>query len=459
MARSTPDPNRRILAIALPALVALLAEPLYVLVDTAIVGHLGVRPLAALALAGAVIASVTTLCNFLEYGSTPQVGRLFAIGDERAAAHLGRQAGILAVAIGIVSGAVAFAVAPPVLSGLGARGEVNVLAVRYMRISAAGLPFALVALAASGYFRGVTQLRTPLVVFVGGNVLNAVLEVVLVYVLHMGIAGSAWGTVVAQAVIAVVFAAIFRRGVAAGRRPSGPDTPYGPDGNWEGWPRIDLPLLRSLAGTGGQIFVRTAALYASFLLAGALLARIGTSSLAAHQVVFQLWGFLALALDALAIAAQVLVSHALGVKDDREARALAARTITLSFLTGILLAALLLALETPLQHIFTSSPRVLDRTHAVWPLFALMQPINGVAFALDGILLGAGDTRFLMWAMAPCSLLVFAPLLLAAYLAHWGIVGIWAALYAFVAARALVTGWRFLGGRWLRSAAGARATA
>jgi putative MATE family efflux protein len=418
--------DRQIAAIALPALGALAAEPLYVLVDTAIVGHLGVRPLAGLALAGTLLTALTTLCNFLEYGSTSKVGALFATGDRAGAAQLGRQALILAVGLGVGLAAVLELVAGPLLSVMGAHGRVSVLAVRYLRISAIGLPFDLVAVAAGGYFRGIARLRLPLIVLLAGNVLNAILELGLVYGLHWGIAGSAAGTVIAQIVMAVWFCR------AAGF----------------GLGRPDRVLLAALGGTGLEIFVRSAVLYAAFLVAGAVLARIGTASLAAHQIAFQLWNFLALALDALAIAAQVLVSHALAVGESERSRRLAVRVLVWSVLVGVIFGAALLAFEGPLVHAFTDAPRVVNRARAVWPIFAAMQPINAAAFALDGILLGAGDTRFLMWAMLPCTIVVFLPLAFVSLAAGWGIIGIWLAIYAFITARALLTGLRLRGERW-----------
>jgi putative MATE family efflux protein len=421
--------DRRIAMLALPALGALAAEPLYVLVDTAIVGHLGVAPLAALALAGAVLSAVVSLCNFLEYGSTPKVGRLFAVGDSGAAAHLGRQAAILGAALGVALAVVALIAAGPLVSLMGGHGRVGHLAVVYMRIAALGVPCALIAVASQGYFRGVARLRLPLVILLGGNALNAVLELWFVYGLHLGIKGSAWGTVAAQLAMAAVFVAVLAR---AGDR----------------GPLIDRAALRSLAHTGGQIFVRTASLFAAFLLAGAILARIGSPSLAAHQVAFQLWNFLALALDALAIAAQVLVSHQLALREVDRARALATRTLAWSVVIGLVFAAVLLALGGVLPQAFTQNPRVLNRIHAVWPIFALMQPVNAAVFALDGILIGAGDTRFLMWAMLPCAALAFAPLAVASLLAGWGIVGVWCAILALVLARLALCGWRLAGERW-----------
>jgi putative MATE family efflux protein len=424
------EEDRQIAALALPALGALAAEPLYVLVDTAIVGHLGVAPLAALALAGAVLSAVVSLCNFLEYASTPKVGRLFAAGDRRAAAAFGRQGTLLGAGLGVALAAAAIALAEPLVAAMGGRGRVGALAVTYLRITALGLPCALTAVAAQGYFRGVARLRMPFVVLLAGNLLNAVLELCLVYGLGWGIAGSAWGTVAAQAAMAGMFWSVL-----TGERSAGP--------------RLDRDALRSLARTGGQLFVRTGSLYATFLLAGAVLARIGSATLAAHQIAFQLWSFLALALDALAIAAQVLVSHQLGLGRVARARQLAARTLGWSLVVGIVFAAALMALSGVLPRAFTDDARVLERVGAIWPIFALMQPVNAAVFALDGILIGAGDTRFLMWAM-PCAALVFAPLAVASLLGGWGIVGVWLALLALILARLALCAARFAGERWTR---------
>lgn len=438
--------DRAIVRLALPALGALAAEPLYVLVDTGIVGHLGATPLAALALAAGVVEVVISVCTFLQYGVTPKVGRLFAAGDQEGAAHLGRQATLMAVALGVLLALIAIVIAHPLLVVLGAHGRVLNRGVLYVRIASVGMPFALVAVAVEGYLRGVARLKRPLVVLLAANALNAGLELLLVYGLHWGLAGSAWGTVLAQAVAAAVFIAMLGRPHA--------DKPL-----------LDWPAIRELATVGTQILLRTAGLYLAFILAGALLARIGTDSLAAHQVVFQLWNFLALALDALAIAAQVLVSHELGRAEKgrgdtigdtspppapraHRARQVANRIILWSLLVGFGFGLAMLALTSVLPQAFTHNPRVLDRIHAVWIVFAVMQPFNGVVFALDGILFGAGDNRFLALAMLPCALIGFVPLALLAYFEHWGIVGVWLALFAFILARLLVCGWRFLSSGW-----------
>jgi len=421
--------DRRIIAFAVPALGALVAEPLYVLVDTIIVGHLGVTQLAALALAGAVLSAVMNLCNFLAYGCTPAVGRLHASGETEAAAHVGRQAMLLALGLGVPLATIIAAVASPLMEMMSGGGTVASAAATYTRIAALGLPFALLAVAGQGYLRGVSRLRLPLVLLLAGNLLNALLEVLFVYGLHLGLTGSAWATVLAQCVMAAGFLVVMDPGTLR---------------TW----RVDPRTQRGLAKTGSEIFIRTASLFATFLLAGAILAHVGATSLAAHQVAFQLWMFLALTLDALAIAAQVLVSQQLGIGRIADARRLATRTIMWSVLAGVLLGGAMLALGGILPRLFTTSNAVLTRIWEIWPIFALMQPTNGAVFALDGILLGAGDTRFLMRAMLATSALIFAPLAVASLLLGWGIVGVWLGLLAFLIARLLTCGQRFWSERW-----------
>jgi putative MATE family efflux protein len=423
MQRSPYD--REILRLALPALGALAAEPLYVLVDTGIVGHLGVKPLAALAVAGTLLTGAFTLFNFLTYGTTAQVARFHGAGDERTAALLGVQALWLASAIGVVLLALAVGLARPAVTLMGVTGHTADLAVLYMRIAAIGLPFALIALAGQGYLRGVSDLRTPLRIVIAANVANILLEVVFVYGFGWGVAGSAWGTAIAQAGMGLAFV----RAVGT-------------------WQRPMLDHIRPLLRIGGEIFVRTAALYASFVVASAVLARIGTASLAAHQIAFQLWTFLALVLDSVAIAGQVIVGRTLGAGDVDAAVGASRRMIGWSVALGALLGIAMLALTWTLPHAFTDDAAVIDRAQAVWPLFALMQPLAGLVFALDGILIGAGDTRFLMWSMLAAGVGVYVPIALAALHFHWGIVGVWCGLIALLVARGAALGARFAGRRW-----------
>jgi putative MATE family efflux protein len=420
--------DREILALAAPALGALAAEPLYLLADTAIVGHLGTPQLGALALAATVLSSLVSLCIFLTYGTTARVSRLHGAGDERAANVLAAQALWLALGVGVVLAAAVAAGAGPLTGALGGDGRVGALAERYLRISALGVPMALVALAGQGWLRGVGDLRTPLRIVVAANAANVVLEVLLVYGLGWGLDGSAAGTVVAQAGMGAAFIAVLLRVPAAGRRPH--------------WARI-----RSLTSIGAQLVVRTAALLGSFALATGVCARIGAASLGAHQIAFQLFGFLALVLDALAIAGQVIVGRALGAGDADEAYAAARRMLELSLLAGLLIGTILLALIDVLPRAFTSDGAVLERARAMWPLFCALWPPAAVVFALDGILIGAGDTRWLAGAMVAAAA-VFAPLALAALELGWGIVGVWVAVLALIGVRLGTLAGRFAGRRW-----------
>jgi putative MATE family efflux protein len=421
--------DREILRFAVPALGALAAEPLYLLIDTGIVGHLGTAQLAALALAGAILTGAFTLFNFLEYGTTAQVARYHGAGEEEQAGLLAAQSLWVACGIGLGLLVLAEAFASPAVHALGGGGHTVSLAIMYLRIGALGLPFALIALTGQGYLRGVANLTIPFVIVLVANVANVVLELVFVYGFHWGLAGSAWGTVIAQAGMGAAFVRLLLRSPARERRPR-------------------AELVRPLLRVGSDIFIRTASLYASFLLASAVLARIGSPSLGAHQVAFQLWSFLALILDAVAIAGQVIVGRALGAGRAQEAWEASVRMLGWSLVIGLVLAAGMLALISVLPHAFTSDHRVLGRLHAIWPIYALMQPLNALVFALDGILIGAGDTRFLKWAMAFSALVVYVPIALLSLVEHWGIVGVWCGLLALILARLATCGGRFVTRRW-----------
>lgn len=399
------------------------------LVDTAIVGHLGTAPLAGLALAGVLLDGVLALCNFLAYATTAQIGRAHAAGQHEVVQGVAVQSLWLAGGIGLAIILAAQLGGAAAVALLGGRGEVADLAGLYLRITVLGMPFALIAQAGQGFLRGVRDLRTPLIFIVIGNALNAVLEVWFIYGLGWGLAGSAWGTVIAQAVMGSGFIVKLWRASGADRAPN-------------------LRAMRPLVRMSMQIFGRTASLYTSFVVFTAVLAYVGPISLAAHQVIFQLWLFIALVLDSIAIAGQVMVSRALG-GDDREGAIFAARRmIAWSILSGALFAGGMLALAEPLPRVFTAEPEVLERVAAAWPIFSLMQPINGAVFALDGILIGAGDSRYLMWAMLASSSVV-VPLALVALFSGWGIVGVWLAVLTLIVVRLATTGGRFATGRWV----------
>ena len=418
-----------ILKLAVPALGALAAEPLYLLVDTAIVGHLGRPQLAALGLAAVVLTGLFGIFNFLQYGTTAQVGRASGAGEVTIANRLGAQALWLSLGFGLAIAAGVIALTPQIVELMGGEGDTADYAMTYMRIAALGLPFAFLALGGQGYLRGVADLKTPLVIVIVANTVNIVLELLFVYGFGWGIEGSAWGTVIAQAGMGAAFIAVILRAARGDTRPS-------------------RELMRRLLVIGRHIFFRTTALLGAFTLAGAVIARSGDASLAAHQIAFQLWIFLALVLDSIAIAGQVLVGRGLGAGDSDRAYAASVRMIWLSVFAGVVFAAVMLALEGVLPYAFTSDEAVVERAQAIWLLFALMQPLNGAVFALDGILIGAGDGRFLMWSMV-VAFAASASVTLATLAFDWGIVGAWSALVVLICFRLALMGWRFAGRRWL----------
>ena len=421
--------DREILRLAVLALGALAAQPTFVLVDTAIVGHLGTPQLAALGVAGLLLGGVFAMFNFLAYGTTSQVTRAAGAGARETADRLGAQAFWLSFGIGTAVAVAVGLAAAPLVAAMGAEGRTADYAVEYLQIAVVGLPFAFLVLGGQGYFRGISDLRTPLVIEVVANGVNIVLVALFVYGFGWGIQGSAAGTALAQAGMGLAFLVRMLRATHGrfGVRPE---------------------LLRRLLGIGRHLFVRTTSLYASFLVAGAVATRFGDASIGAHQVAIQLWFFLALLLDSIAIAGQVIVGRMLGAGDSDGAFAASARMITLTVYLGLGFAALMLAFEDVLPRIFTSDPEVLERAHELWPIFALMQPLNGAVFALDGILIGAGDARYLMWSMLT-SMAAAVAVALAALAYDWGVVGVWAALLVLICVRLATLGARFTRKRWL----------
>ena len=421
--------DREILRLALPALGALAAEPLYVLVDTAVVGHLGRSQLAALGVASTVISTLV-MFNFLQYGATAQTARAVGAGEDETAARLGGQTLWLSLAFGVLLAVVIAALAEPIVHIVGARGQTAEYAVTYIRIVAIGVPSAFLTLGGQGFLRGVADLRTPLIFVLAGNTANVILEVWFVYGLHWGIRGSAWGTVIAQTGMGLGIAWAILRRIGhhnATFRPA---------------------LARRLLTLGKHIFVRTGALMSSFVLAGAVIARSGDAALAAHQIAYQLWILLALVLDAVAIAGQIIVGRELGAGRPEDAYAASARMIGLSVGLGAVFTVLLFTFEDVLPRAFTSDAEVLAQCALLWPLFALTQPLNGAVFALDGILIGASDGAYLAASMVT-AFLCCAAVLVACLNRDWGIQGVWSALVVLIVVRLVTLGLRFRRRRWL----------
>ena len=424
--------DREIFRLALPALGALAIEPLYILVDTAIVGHLGTDPLGGLAVAGSVLVAVFNIFNFLAYSTTAAVARRVGARDRRAAAEQGIAGLWLAVGLGVALMLVGLVAAPAVIDLMGASDSVAPPALTYLRISLLGAPFMLLMLAGMGYVRGLQDTRSTLVIAVAANVWNLLIEIVLVYGFDLGIAGSAWGTVTAQVGAGLAYVVLIGRSVrveGAAVRPHAAN-------------------IRAAAMVGGQLVLRTGSLLLALTAATAVAARIGDADVGAHQVAFQLWLFLGLALDAIAIAGQAMIGRFLGGDDADQARAAARRMIEWGILAGVVFGSLVALTRPWLVPLFTEDQAVRDRALEVLWLVAALQPLNAVVFVLDGVLIGAGDVRYLAGAMASASFLVFVPGALLVLALDASLLWLWTVIGLFMAARLAGNVARFLGGGW-----------
>jgi len=424
---------REILRLAGPALPVLAAEPLYLLVDTAVVGRLGAVPLAGLAVAAVLFAQVTSQLNFLSYGTTARTARMYGSGRRADAVAEGVQATWLALAVGACLVVVGQLVVRPVAEALGNGGAIAEGAVSWLRVALIGAPLLLVTLAGNGWMRGVQDTARPLRYVLAGNGVSAVACVVLVHGIGafggLGLVGSAWANVLGQCVGAGLFLAALARESR---------------GSWRPRPAA----LRAQLALGRDLVARSLAFQACFLSAAAVATRFGAPVAAAHQIVLQLWSFMALVLDAVAIAAQSLVGAALGGGDALSARALAARVTRYGLVLGIGFGALFAALYGVLPPVFTPDPAVLAVVPVAWWFFAALQPVAGVVFAIDGVLLGAGDAAFLRTWTLLAAVVGFLPLIWASLAFGWGLAGIWSGLAAFMLVRLVAVLLRVRGDRW-----------
>jgi putative MATE family efflux protein len=420
----------RITGLALPALVVLAAEPLYVLVDTAVVGHLGRTQLAALAVGGVVMSMTAWLGNVLAYGTTGRSARRYGAGERGAAVAEGVQASWLALFAGALVVLVAELFAGPIAGLLaGDHPEVASAAATWLRIAALGMPGLLLATAGNGWLRGVQELRRPMRYVLGANLLSAGLCPLLVYGAGLRLAGSA----IANATAQTVSGALFLRALVRERVPLRPHP----------------ALIRSQLVFGRDLVLRGAAFQACFLSATAVAARFGPASVAAHQIALQLWMSCALALDALAIAAQSLVGAALGGGDAEQARQLARRIGLLGLACGTVFGVLILAGTGVLPGLFSGDPEVHQQAMLAWPWFVAMQPLAGLVFALDGVLIGAGDVRYMRDMTLVAGLAGFLPVIWLAYALRLGLGGVWAGLTLFIVVRLVAHGYRMYTGRWV----------
>lgn len=432
------NPRREILRLAVPAFLALIAEPLFLLADSAIVGHLGTAELAGLGVASAALITVAGIFVFLAYGTTSVVARQLGAGDTRAAVGAGVDGLWLSVALGVVTAVVTAVAADPICAAFGASPAAHEQATTYLRISALGLPGMLVILAVTGVLRGLQDTRTPLAVSVVGFSANVVLNVGFVYGLHWGIAGSAWGTAIAQTGMAATLVVVVLHHARAHHAVLHPHP----------------GRILAAARTGVPLLVRTLALRATLLLTTWVAASLGDVTLAAHQVAMTVWSFLAFALDALAIAAQAIVGRSLGAGDRDSVRRATSTMLRWGVWGGLLVGLVVVALHQVLPPLFTGDQPVRETLGAALVVVGLGQAVAGYVFVLDGVLIGAGDGRWLAGGQV-VTLVAYLPIILSVRAAGPGsspvrdVVILWLAFTLWMTIRAGVLGWRARQDGWM----------
>ncbi|MGW1101592.1 MATE family efflux transporter [Streptomyces sp. NPDC002540] len=435
-APATSPPSRRrhdreIISLAVPAFGALVAEPLFVMVDSAIVGHLGTPQLAGLAVAAALLTTAVSVFVFLAYATTAAVARRVGAGDPASAIRQGMDGIWLALLLGTGVIAVALPTAPWLVHVFGASDTAAPYAITYLRISSLGIPAMLVVMAATGVLRGLQDTRTPLYVAIGGFAANGALNAGLVYGAGLGIAGSAWGTVIAQISMAAAYLVV----VVRGARRHGASL------------RPDAAGIRASAQAGVPLLVRTLSLRAVLMIATAVAARLGDTEIAAHQIILSLWSLMAFALDAIAIAGQAIIGRYLGAGDAAGAREACRRMVQWGIVSGVVLGALIVLARPLFVPLFTDDQSVQGTLLPALLVVALSQPISGVVFVLDGVLMGAGDGRYLAWAML-VTLAVFAPVALLVP-SFGGLTALWWAMALMMAVRMMTLWLRTRSGKWI----------
>ena len=430
--------SRQILALAVPALGALIAEPLFLIADSAIVGHLGVAELAGAALGTTVLQTAVGLMIFLAYATTPAVARALGAGQPARAMAAGRDGMWFAVALGVLLTIAGYLGAEAVVRGMGAEGATAQFAVDYIRYSLPGLTAMLLVFAATGILRGMQDTKTPLVVATAGFGLNIVLNFALVYGAGLSVAGAALGTSIAQWIMALVYL-------------------------WMIIPRIrreNVSLAPSWAGfistgqVGSWLMLRNLTMRAALLLTVVVATSSGEQTLAAHQLVFTVFSFLAFALDALAIAAQAMIGKELGRGDALQVRRLTGIMSRWGIYFGIATGAFLLATSWVFPMVFTADEQIRSLTTVGLWVLALAQPLCGLVFVLDGVLIGAGDARYL-GLVGALNLAVYAPMLWAVHRfaqdPQSALVWIWIAFaLGYMASRGVTLFVRSRGTAWMR---------
>jgi putative MATE family efflux protein len=366
--------------------------------------------------------------TLMAYGTTGRAARRFGAGDRAAAVAEGVQASWLALCTGVLLALLAQVFAGPLARVLASDPATAQAAAGWLRIAACGVPGLLLAAAGNGWMRGVQDTRRPLIFVLGANALSAVLCPVLVYPVGLGLTGSAVANVVAQTSSGGLFLlALVRETGALRPRP---------------------PIIARQLVVGRDLLIRGAAFQACWLSATAVAARFGVAALGAHQIALQLWFFSALVLDAVAIAAQSLVGAALGAGDARRARDVARQVTLAGGVAGVAFAVLAAAGSGVVPGWFTADPSVHQQAAIVWPWFVGLMPLAGVVYALDGVLIGAGDVGYLRNITLAAALGGFLPAIWLAYALDLGLGGVWAGLGLFTVVRLATLLRRWRGARW-----------
>ncbi|MEP9391524.1 MATE family efflux transporter [Gordonia sp. VNK1] len=442
---------RRVGTLTISALAVLIAPPLYLLLDLAVVGRLGGDELAALAVATLVLSIISTQLTFLSYGTTARSARRFGSGDRAGAISEGVQASWIALGAGLLIVAVTWPIAPYVMRALvgdasSSSATVATDATEWLRVAVFGVPLILLSMAGNGWMRGVQETRRPVIYVLVGLSLSAVLVVGLVHGLwgfpRLGIVGSAIANVIGQSITGVLFAT---RVIREHTRDSGV--------SWAAF-RPDRAMIGAQLVMARDLIVRSLSFQICFVSAAAVAARFGVAQVAAHQLVLQLWEFMSLFLDSVAIAAQALVGAALGAGSVSVAVSVARRVTIMSVAAAVFMAGVFAAGSSVLPRVFTSDDAVLDAIGVPWWFFVAMLPIAGVVFAFDGVLLGAGDAAFLRTATLIAALCGFLPLIWLSLIFDWGLAGVWTGLVVFMILRLAAVGWRIASGRWRRVGVG-----
>lgn len=424
--------NRRILALSVPAAATLIADPLLGIVDTAVVGRVGSVELGALGLSVGLLATLSWVFNFLVYGTTASVSRAIGAGDDDLAGRHLAHAVQVAALIGVIVAVLLVALADALVVWTGAAEPLQSPAAGYLRIRAVGVPFLLLSYVGHGAYRGLSNTRAPFVFVVVANVVNAALDVVLVFVLDLGLSGAAWATVAAEVLVVVLFAGRTRE--------------FSLQLRGHGLPgRADVA---SLFVVGRDLVLRTGALLLALLAVSVAAARIGAVAAAAHQILFSTWIFVSALMDGLAVAGQAMVGTALGRGDADEARRVAGLLGRWAGMSGALIALVLLPLASVVPVALVDNAEVAAMATSVWWLVAGFHVFSGGAFVLDGVLMGAGDFGWLRtWALVAAGVSILLVVIVDTM--GGGLLALWVAFEAMVAVRVVANVLRVRSGRWV----------